>query len=62
MPPGREPYNLDALWGRIAVEIDQAKLVQLDRLLIGGRKLNLRELAGQLGHAGSFVLETIARG
>lgn len=62
MPPGREPYNLDALWARIAVEIDQAKLVQLDRLLIGGRKLNLRELAGQLGHAGRFVLETFAKG
>jgi hypothetical protein len=61
MPPDREPYNIDALWARIAVEIDQAKLVQLDRLLICGRRLNLRELAGQLGHAGRFVLETIAK-
>jgi hypothetical protein len=61
MPPGREPYNIDALWARIAVEIDQAKLVQLDRLLIGGPKLNLRELASQLGRAGRFVLETIAK-
>jgi predicted GTPase len=61
MPPGGEPYNIDALWARIAVEIDQAKLVQLDRLLVGGRKLNLRELAGQLGRAGRFVHETIAK-
>jgi predicted GTPase len=61
MPPGRDPYNIDTLWARIAVEIDQAKLVQLDRLRLGGRKLNLRELAGQLGHAGRFVLETIAK-
>ncbi|MGE0039017.1 MAG: GTPase family protein [Xanthobacteraceae bacterium] len=61
MPPGGEPYNIDALWAGIAVEIDQAKLVQLDRLLIGGRRLSLRELAGQLGHAGRFVLETIAK-
>lgn len=62
MPPGREPYNLDALWARIAVEIDQAKLVQLDRLRLGGRRLNLRELAGQLGHAGRFVIEAFAKG
>ena len=61
MPPGREPYNIDALWSRVAVEIDQAKLVQLDRLLIGGRRLNLRELAGQLGHAGRFMFDTIAK-
>jgi hypothetical protein len=26
---------LDALWDRIAVELDEAKLVQLDRLRIG---------------------------
>ena len=61
MPPGREPYNIDALWSRVAVEIDQAKLVQLDRLLIGGRRLNLRELAGQLGHAGRFMFDTIVK-
>jgi hypothetical protein len=27
MPPGREVYNIDALWARIALEIDEAKLV-----------------------------------
>ena len=36
MPPGRAPYNIDALWARIASELDEAKLVQLDRLRIGG--------------------------
>jgi predicted GTPase len=61
MPPGREPYNIDALWARIAREVPDAKLAQLDRLRLGGRKLNLRELAGQLGHAGRFVFETIAK-
>jgi hypothetical protein len=30
MPPGRESYNIDALWARIAIELDEAKLVQLD--------------------------------
>jgi predicted GTPase len=61
MPPGREPYNIDALWARIAVELPQAKLAQLDRLRLGGRRLNPRELAGQLGHAGRFLLEGIAK-
>jgi predicted GTPase len=61
MPPDREPYNIDALWARIAVELPQAKLVQLDRLRLGARRLNLRELAGQLGHAGRFLLEGIAK-
>jgi uncharacterized protein len=60
MPPGREPYNLDALWARIAVEIDEAKLAQLDRLRVG-RGLNLRELAGQLGRSGRLIVESIVR-
>jgi uncharacterized protein len=57
MPPGRESYNLDALWARIAVELDEAKLVQLDRLRLGRQRLSLRELAHQLGHAGRFIIE-----
>jgi hypothetical protein len=61
MPPDREPYNLDALWARIAVELDDAKLVQLERhLRIGGQRVSLRELADQLGHAGRFIIERIA--
>ena len=43
MPPGREPYNLDALWARIAVELDEAKLVQLDRLRVGQEGVSLRD-------------------
>jgi predicted GTPase len=61
MPPGRESYNLDALWARIAVALDEAKLVQLDRLRVGGRRSSLRELANQLGHAGRFIIEGIVK-
>jgi uncharacterized protein len=59
MPLNREPYNIDTLWARIAVEVDEAKLVQLDRLRLGQRQLNLRELAGQLGNAGRFIIKGI---
>jgi uncharacterized protein len=59
MPVNREPYNIDALWARIAVEVDEAKLVQLDRLRLGQRQLNLRELADQLGNAGRFIIKGI---
>jgi predicted GTPase len=60
LPPGRPPYNLDGLWARIALELDEAKLVQLDRLRFGRQALDLRELADQLGHAGRFMLKGIA--
>ena len=59
MPPGREPYNLDALWARIALELDEAKLVQLDRLRVGGQHLSPRELADQLAHAGRFIIKAV---
>jgi hypothetical protein len=62
MPPGREPYNLDALWARIAVELDEAKLVQLDRLRVGQEGVSLRDLANQLGHAGRVIIKSIAKG
>jgi len=52
MPPGREFYNVDALWARIGLEIDEAKLVQLDRLRLNHKELSLGALAGQLGHTG----------
>jgi predicted GTPase len=61
MPPGRKPYNLDALWARIALEIDEAKLVQLDRLRISQQRLDLRELAHQFGHAGRIILKGIVQ-
>jgi hypothetical protein len=61
MPPGGETYNLDALWARIAVELDEAKLVQLDRLRLGHQRLSLRELADQLGHAGRFIIEGVIK-
>ncbi|HMA73406.1 MAG TPA: GTPase [Xanthobacteraceae bacterium] len=59
MPPGRDPYNLDALWARIALELDEAKLVQLDRLRVGQRGLSLRVLANQLGRAGRLIIKGI---
>jgi predicted GTPase len=61
MPPGRESYNLDALWARIAVELDEAKLVQLDRLRVGQQGLSLREVADQLGHAGRTIVKGIVK-
>jgi predicted GTPase len=58
IPPDRKPYNLDALWARIAVNLDDARLRQLDRLRIGGQEISLRELANQLGHAGRFIIKS----
>jgi len=62
MPPGRESYNLDALWAGIAVELDEAKLVQLDRLRVGRQGLSLRELGDQLGHIGRTIVKGIVKG
>ncbi len=62
MPPGRKPYNLDALWARIAVDLDEAKLVQLDRLRLGQQPLSLPELADQLGRAGRIIIKGIVTG
>ena len=61
MPPGREPYNLDALWARIAVELDEAKLVQLDRLRVGQQGIRLGDLASQLGQAGRAIVTGIVK-
>ena len=59
VPPNRDPYNLDALWARIAVELDDAKLVQLDRLRIGQKAMNLRTLAVQFGRAGRTIIKAV---
>jgi uncharacterized protein len=61
MPPGREFYNLDALWARIAIELDEAKLVQLDRLRVGHEGVSLRDLVNQLGHAGRVIIKGIVK-
>jgi hypothetical protein len=61
MPPERASYNIDALWAAIALELDEAKLVQLDRLRVGHQGLNLRELANQLGQAGRFLAKGLVR-
>jgi small GTP-binding protein len=57
LPPGQAPYNIDAVWARIALELDEARLVQLDRLRLGQGGLKLRELAEQLGNAGRFIIK-----
>ena len=59
LPPGREAYNVDALWARIAAVLDEAKLAQLDRLRVGRLGLSLRELADALGRAGGAVIKGI---
>jgi uncharacterized protein len=61
IPLGRESYNFDTLWARVAVELDEAKLVQLDRLRVGQQRLSLRELSDQLGHAVRTVVQGIVR-
>jgi uncharacterized protein len=61
MPPGRERYNLDALWARIAVELDEAKLVQLDRLRVARQGLSWREVADQFGRAGRLIVKGIVQ-
>jgi hypothetical protein len=61
MPPGRESYNLDALWARIAVELDEAKLVQLDRIRVGQQGPRPRELADQVGNALRTIVKGIAK-
>ena len=61
MRPGRESYNLDMLWGKIAVELDEAKLVQLDRLRIGQKGLRLGMLADQLGLLGRTIIQGVIK-
>jgi hypothetical protein len=59
VPPDGVPYNIDALWARIAKEIDEAKLVQLDRLRVGHQRLGLREVGRQIENAGRFLVKGV---
>jgi predicted GTPase len=61
MPPGRGPYNLDALWARIALALDEAKLVQLDRLRVDQRAFGMGELADQLANTGRLIIKGITK-
>jgi predicted GTPase len=61
IPPGVKPYNLDALWARIALEIDEAKLVQLDRLRFSEPSFRLRQLPQQLSDAGRLIIKELLR-
>lgn len=59
--PGSGLANLDALWARIALEIDEAKLVQLDRLRFSEPSFRLRELPQQLSDAGRLIIKELLR-
>jgi len=61
LPPGGAAYNVDALWARIGLELDEARLVQLDRLRVGAQNLSLRELATQFGQAGRMIVTAIVK-
>jgi uncharacterized protein len=61
MTPGRETYNIDALWAKIAAELDEAKLVQLDRLRVGQQGLHFRDLTDTLGRAGRKIITGIVK-
>jgi uncharacterized protein len=56
-PPGQPPYNIDALWARIAGEVDEAKLVQIERLRGAQQSLSLREVAAQLANTGRLFIK-----
>ena len=60
MPPGLEPYNIDALWARISVELPEAKLAQLDRLRVGSQRSSLRNLVRDISRTGRTVIQTVA--
>jgi len=61
LPAGREPYNLDALWARIVLEMDEAKLVQLDRVRLSQPSFRVRELPQQLGEAGRLIIKGLLK-
>ena len=46
----------------LAARHARVKLVQLDRLRVGGQRLSLRELADQLGHAGRTIIKGMSSG
>jgi hypothetical protein len=45
----------------MAVELNEAKLVQLDRLRAGQKAQSLHELAKQLGKAGRLIITGITK-
>ena len=62
MPAGRESYNIDALWARIALDLDEAKLAQLDRIRVGQQKFRMRELMDQIASAGRLIVKGMTVG
>jgi hypothetical protein len=61
LPPGRSSIIWTPSGPGSRFELDEAKLVQLDRLRVGRQGLQLRELADQLGHAGRIIVKGIIK-
>jgi hypothetical protein len=41
MAPGRETYNIDALWAKIGAELDEAKLSAINDLACANSQMRL---------------------
>jgi predicted GTPase len=60
--PAAKPYNIDALWARLSLELSEAQLVQLDRLRLVNGGLSLREVAAQIISGGRWAIAAIVKG
>jgi uncharacterized protein len=62
MPPGRDHYNLELLWARIAAEANDARLVQLDRIRLGTQGRGLRDALMSFRNASRAVMRGVVEG
>jgi uncharacterized protein len=62
MPPGRDHYNLELLWARIAAEADDARLVQLDRIRLGPQGRGFRDALKSFRNASRTVMRGVVEG
>jgi uncharacterized protein len=62
MPPGRDHYNSELLWARIAAEADDARLVQLDRIRLGPQRRGFRDALKSFRNASRTVLRGVVEG
>ena len=59
LPPGRDAWNVEALWTRLSGEMDAARAARFERLREGGDRVKPKEVAGQLGQLGLDALRTM---
>ncbi len=59
LPPGEEPYNLDALWAAIGASLKDAQLTALDRTLKQRGGFSLARTFAQCREGGRFLLGEI---